>query len=377
MSVEIKEVLTKKDLKKWVEFPNTLYKGVDAYVPFLFNDEMDTFTKEKNPAYEFCETKLFLAYRENKIVGRIGALINHAANKKWKTNAIRFTRFDFINDFAVSEALFNEVIKWGKEKGFTKVMGPIGFTDLDHEGMLVDGFDELNMSITFYNYPYYLAHMEKLGLKKDIDWVEYQLSVPEKLDERLAKTSEFLTRRNGYKLVTYTDRKVLKNEAYEAFKVIDAAFSKLYGTVPLTDKVIDKAINDYIPLVNLKYICAVKDKEDKIVGFAILVPSIAKALKKSNGKLFPFGVFRLLSALKGKNDTLEMFLIGVEPEQQKKGLPAIIMNQMLKMCIENGVKICETGPELEVNADVQSLWKGFTTRQHKRRRCFKKEIKLD
>lgn len=377
MSVEIKEVLTKKDLKKWVEFPNTLYKGVDAYVPFLFNDEMDTFTKEKNPAYEFCETKLFLAYRDNKIVGRIGALINHAANKKWKTNAIRFTRFDFINDFAVSEALFNEVIKWGKEKGFTKVMGPIGFTDLDHEGMLVDGFDELNMSITFYNYPYYLAHMEKLGLKKDIDWVEYQLSVPEKLDERLAKTSEFLTRRNGYKLVTYTDRKVLKNEAYEAFKVIDAAFSKLYGTVPLTDKVIDKAINDYIPLVNLKYICAVKDKEDKIVGFAILVPSIAKALKKSNGKLFPFGVFRLLSALKGKNDTLEMFLIGVEPEQQKKGLPAIIMNQMLKMCIENGVKICETGPELEVNADVQSLWKGFTTRQHKRRRCFKKEIKLD
>lgn len=377
MSVEIKEVLTKKDLKKWVEFPNTLYKGVDAYVPFLFNDEMDTFTKEKNPAYEFCETKLFLAYRDNKIVGRIGALINHAANKKWKTNAIRFTRFDFINDFAVSEALFNEVIKWGKEKGFTKVMGPIGFTDLDHEGMLVDGFDELNMSITFYNYPYYLAHMEKLGLKKDIDWVEYQLSVPEKLDERLAKTSEFLTKRNGYKLVTYTDRKVLKNEAYEAFKVIDAAFSKLYGTVPLTDKVIDKAINDYIPLVNLKYICAVKDKEDKIVGFAILVPSIAKALKKSNGKLFPFGVFRLLSALKGKNDTLEMFLIGVEPEQQKKGLPAIIMNQMLKMCIENGVKICETGPELEVNADVQSLWKGFTTRQHKRRRCFKKEIKLD
>lgn len=377
MSVEIKEVLTKKDLKKWVEFPNTLYKGVDAYVPFLFNDEMDTFTKEKNPAYEFCETKLFLAYRENKIVGRIGALINHAANKKWKTNAIRFTRFDFINDFAVSEALFNEVIKWGKEKGFTKVMGPIGFTDLDHEGMLVDGFDELNMSITFYNYPYYLAHMEKLGLKKEIDWVEYQLSVPEKLDERLAKTSEFLTKRNGYKLVTYTDRKVLKNEAYEAFKVIDAAFSKLYGTVPLTDKVIDKAINDYIPLVNLKYICAVKDKEDKIVGFAILVPSIAKALKKSNGKLFPFGVFRLLSALKGKNDTLEMFLIGVEPEQQKKGLPAIIMNQMLKMCIENGVKICETGPELEVNADVQSLWKGFTTRQHKRRRCFTKEIKLD
>ena len=256
-------------------------------------------------------------------------------------------------------------------------MGPIGFTDLDHEGMLVDGYDELNMSITFYNYPYYLAHMEKLGLKKDIDWVEYQLTVPEKMDERLAKTSEFLTKRNGYQLVTYTDRKVLKKEAYEAFKVIDAAFSKLYGTVPLTDKVIAKAIADYIPLVNLKYLCSIKDKEGKIVGFAVLVPSIAKALKKSNGKLSLLGILRLLKALKGKNDTLEMFLIGVQPDQQKKGLPAIIMNQMLKMCIENGVKICETGPELEVNADVQSLWKGFEARQHKRRRCFKGEIKLD
>ncbi len=377
MSIEIKQVVTKSDLKKWVEFPNKLYKGVDAYVPFLFTDEMDTFTKEKNPAYEFCETKLFLAYRDKQIVGRIGGLINHAANKKWGTNAIRFTRFDFINDFAVSEALFNEVVKWGKENGLTKVMGPIGFTDLDHEGMLVDGYDELNMSITFYNYPYYLAHMEKLGLKKDIDWVEYQLTVPEKMDEKLAKTSEFLTKRNGYQLVTYTDRKVLKKEAYEAFKVIDAAFSKLYGTVPLTDKVIAKAIADYIPLVNLKYLCSIKDKEGKIVGFAVLVPSIAKALKKSNGKLSLLGILRLLKALKGKNDTLEMFLIGVQPDQQKKGLPAIIMNQMLKMCIENGVKICETGPELEVNADVQSLWKGFEARQHKRRRCFKKEIKLD
>ena len=374
MSIEIKEVTKKSDLKKWVDFPNKLYKDVSAYVPFLMMDEMDTFTKSKNPAYEFCDTKLFLAYKDGKIVGRIGALINHAANKKWGTNNIRFTRFDFVDDYEVSKALFDEVIKWGKEKGFTKVIGPIGFTDLDHEGMLVEGFDELNMSITFYNHPYYLKHMEKLGLSKEVDWVEYQLKVPTEMDPKLERMSEFLQNRHGYKLITYKDRKTLKQDAYEAFKVIDVAFSKLYGTVPLTDKVIDKSIADYIPLVNLKYICSIKDKENKIVGFAVLVPSIAKALKKSNGRMLPFGMFRLLNALNGKNDTLEMFFIGVEPSLQKQGLPAIVMSQILKMCIENGVKICETGPELELNESVQSLWKNFDVRQHKRRRCWQKEI---
>ncbi|MBQ9790388.1 MAG: hypothetical protein IJW24_02195 [Clostridia bacterium] len=374
MSVEIKEVLTKNDLKKWVDFPNKMYKKIPAYVPFLFSDEMETFTKGKNPAYEFCETKLFLAFKNGKIVGRIGGLINHAANKKWGTNAIRFTRFDFVDDFEVSSALFDAVVKWGKARGYTKVMGPIGFTDMDHEGMLVEGFDELNMSITFYNFPYYIEHMEKLGLEKEVDWIEYQVFAPKEHDARLQRISDFIQKKNGYELVTYTDRKVLLKDAYEAFKVIDVAFSKLFGTVPLTDAVIDKSIKDYIPLVNLKYICSIKDKSGKIVAFAVLVPSIAKALKKSNGRLLPFGLFRMLKALRGKNDTLEMFFIGVEPELQKQGLPAIVMNQIVKMCVDNGIKHCETGPELETNEAVLSLWKDFETRQHRRRRCWKKEI---
>ncbi|MBQ8293228.1 MAG: hypothetical protein IJX78_05460 [Bacilli bacterium] len=374
MSVVIKEVLKRSDLKKWVDFPNKLYKGNKYYVPFLFNDEMDTFTKEKNPAYEFCDTKLFLAYKDGKIVGRIGALVNHAYNKKWGKNAIRFTRFDFIDDYEVSAALFNEVVKWGKEQGFVEAMGPIGFTDMDHEGMLIEGFEELNMSITFYNHPYYIEHMERLGLRKDVDWVEYQLLVPEARDERMKKISEHIQKRNGYRAVFYNDRKNLHKEALEAFKLIDAEFAKLYGTVPLTDKVIAKAIADYIPLVNLKYICTIKDKENKIVGFAVLVPSIAKALKKSNGRMLPFGIFRMLKALKGKNDTLEMFFVAVDAEHQKKGLPAIIIDQMLQMCIDNNVKICETGPELELNEAVQSMWKTFNTRQHRRRRCWIKEI---
>jgi len=373
-NIIIKEVLNKRDLKKWVDFPNKLYKDVPAYVPFLMMDEIDTFTEKKNPAYDFCETKLFLAYKDNKIVGRIGGLINHAANKKWGTNNIRFTRFDFIDDYEVSKALFDAVVAWGKERGYTKIIGPIGFTDMDHEGMLVEGFDEFNMSITFYNFPYYLEHLTKLGLEKEVDWVEYQIKMPKEVDPKLEKMSNFMQKRSGYKLVTYTDRKVLEKDAHEAFKVIDVAFSKLYGTVPLTEKVINKFIADYIPLVNLKYICAIKDKDEKIVGFAVLVPSIAKALKKSNGRMLPFGVVRLLKALKGKNDTLEMFFIGIEPELQKQGLPVMIMSHILKVAIESGVKICETGPELELNESVQSLWKSFDARQHKRRRCFRKEI---
>ena len=373
--VEIREVTTKKDLKKWVEFPNVLYKGVKAYVPFLTIDEIGTFTKDENPAHEYCDTKLLLAYRGNKIVGRIGGIINHAANNKWNQNRIRFTRFDFIDDFEVSKALFDEIVKWGKEKGYSQIIGPIGFHDMDHEGMLIEGFDELNMSITFYNYPYYIEHMQKLGLEKDIDWVEFKLAVPKEVNPKLKRLNDFLAGKLDFEFVRYTNRKVLEKDAYDAFKIVDEAFSVLYGTVPLTDKVIAKTIKDNLGTINLKYVTCIKDPSGEIIGFALLVPSIAKALKKSNGKLFPFGIFRLLKALNGKNDTLEMFLVAIKPEYQKKGLPVILINEMIKTCIDNGVKYCETGPELETNKNVQSMWRNFDdVRQHKRRRCWIKKI---
>ena len=375
MSIIIKEVQSKKDLKKWVEFPNVLYKKVDAYVPFLTVDEIGNFTKGVNPAYEYCETKLLLACRDNKIVGRIGGIINHASNKKWNQNRLRFTRFDFIDDYEVSKALFDEIVKWGKSFNYTEIIGPIGFHDLDHEGMLVEGFDELNMSITFYNFPYYLEHMERLGLRKDIDWVEFKLEVPNELNPKLQRLEEFLKNRLEVEFVKYTDRKVLEKDAYKAFEVVDEAFSVLYGTVPLTPAVIKKTIEDNVQTVNLKYVTCVKDKDGEIIGFAMLVPSIAKALKKSNGKLFPFGIFRMLKALNCKNDTLEMFLIAIKPELQKKGIPVLLISDMLKTCVENGVKYCETGPELETNKNIHSLWKDFeNVRQHKRRRCYIKEI---
>lgn len=376
MCVEIKEVLTKKELWQWVRFPNKLYKENEFFVPFLENDEFETFSnsKDKNPAYAFCETKLFLAYKGTEIVGRIAGLINHAYNKKWDKNAIRFTRFDFIDDYAVSKALFDHVVAWGKERGYSEIMGPIGFTDMDHEGMLVDGFNEFNMSITFYNHPYYLTHMERLGLRKDIDWIEYKISVPNEVNARIERISNHLLEKGDYKVVTYTDRKVLYDEAFEAFKIIDVAFSRLYGTVPLTPEVIKNVIDGYIPLVNLDYICSIKDSENKIIGFGVMVPSIAKALKKSNGKLLPFGIVRMLKALKCKNDTLEMYFVAVDPNYQMMGVPAIMISTLLKKLIKNGVKYCETGPMLETNTAVHSMWRHFDKRQHKRRRCYIKEI---
>ena len=374
MGIEIKEVLNKKELWTWVRFPNRLYKDNDFFVPFLENDEFETFSKNKNPAYAFCETRLFLAYRDGKLVGRIAGLINHAYNKKWDKNAIRFTRFDFIDDYEASEALFNAVINWGKENNLTEIMGPIGFHDIDHEGMLVEGFDQLNMSITFYNHPYYLTHMQRLGLVKDIDWIEYKIYVPDKVNERIERIANHLAEKGDYKVVTYTDRKLLYKDAFEAFDLIDVAYSKLYGTVTLTKEIIKNTIDAYIPLVNLKYICAVKDNNNKIVAFGIMVPSIAKALKKSNGKILPFGIFRMLKALKGKNDTLEMFLVAVDPSLQAQGIPALIINALLKILAENGVKYCETGPMLETNTKIHSLWRHFDKERHKRRRCFIKQI---
>lgn len=373
-TVTIKEVITKKEMNAWVEFPNALYKENEYFVPFLKPDELDTFSKDKNPAYEFCETKLFLAYKEGVVVGRIGGLINHAYNKKWNKNAIRFTRFDFIDDFEVSEALLNAVITWGKERSLTEIMGPMGFTDMDHSGMLVEGFEEFNMSITFYNHPYYLTHIERMGFRKDIDWIEYKINVPKEVDPRIARISERIIQRNGYQVVTYKKRKDLYADAFEAFKIIDVAFSKLYGTVPLTPAVIKNAIDGYIPVVNLDYICSIKTTDGIIVGFGVLVPSIARALKKSNGKTLPLGIFRLLKALKGKNDTLEMFFVAVDPAYQTQGLPAILITTLAKNIIKNGVKYCETGPMLEDNTAVHSMWRSFDKRQHRRRRCYIKEI---
>ena len=373
-TVKIVEVSTKQELWKWVRFPNELYKNNEYFVPFLENDEFDTFTKEKNPSYEFCETRLFLAYRGDKIVGRIAGLINHAYNKKWDKNAIRYTRFDFVDDYEVSEKLFAKVVEWGKERGYTEIMGPIGFNDTDHQGMLVEGFDQLNMSVTFYNFPYYIDHMERLGLAKSIDWIEYKIKCPDYVDPRIEKLSKRLLERGKYVVETYTDRKKLYNDAFEAFEVVDEAEAVLYGTVPLTPAIIKNMVDNYIPLVDLDYICSVKDTDGHIVAFGVMVPSLAKAFKKANGKMLPFGIVHMLKALKCPNDTLEMYFVAVDPKHQMLGVPAILIDTLVRKCIEKKVAYCETGPMLETNKAVHGMWRYFEKEQHKSRRCYIKDI---
>ncbi len=371
--IQINEVKTKKQLKHFVEFPIKLYKNCPYYVPPIAIDEISLFTKTKNPAYEFCETRLFLAYKEKKIVGRIAGLINHAYIKKVNKPLIRFTRYDVIDDLEVSRALFNEVIKWAQERNLEYIMGPIGFTDIDKQGMLVEGFEELNMTITPYNFEYYNKHLQLLGFEKDVDWVEYQIKIPNSIEPRLARLAEVVTKRYGFHRVEIKKRSELHHYAYLAFNLINEAYSKLYGTVFLTEAIIAKAVKEYVPLVNLDFVFIIANKKEEVIGFGLALPSYAEALKKSKGHLFPFGLFRMLRALK-KYSILEMYLVAVKPEYQNMGVNSLIMVEAIKAAIKNNVKMAETGPELELNQQVQDLWKTFEAKRHKRRRCYIKKL---
>lgn len=369
--IVVKEVETKKDLKQFVEFPNQLYKNNPYYCPPLASDERNTFTPSKNPVFDFCESKQFLAFHDGKLVGRLGAIISYAHIKKQNKNQIRFTRFDAINDFEVTQALFREVVSYAKSKSMDEIIGPLGFVDTDREGMLIDGFDEYNLSITIYNAPYYQEHMKQLGFVKDVDWVEYQLKVPETVDPRIERIAQYVSKKYGYHMVHFKNNKEIIPYARQAFAVINEASEKLYATVPLTDRLIEQYLKDYIPIVNKDYVYVVCDINENVIGFGLMVPSIADACHKTNGHLFPFGWIHFLKALKSKkNDVLEMYFIAVRPELQNTGVNSLILSEAIKTCIKNHIRIAETGPELELNQKVQSQWTGFDVRQHRRRRSW-------
>jgi ribosomal protein S18 acetylase RimI-like enzyme len=367
--ITVKEITTKKDLKKFADFPNHLYKGNPYYVPPFFSDELKTLRRDTNLAYDYCDAKFFLAYDNKKIVGRIGAIINHAYNEKKNVKQIRFTRFDTIDDPEISRLLFREVIRYGKEQGMKEVVGPLGFNDLDKQGMLIEGFEEESNTITTYNYPYYPKHIENLGFKKDVDWVEYQVWTPKELDDRIPRLSEAIQKRYGFHIVKLKSRKEIPPYITDVFKIYNAAFAPLYGMVPVKDNQVKELVKQFVPLLNLEYLYLVTNSEDKLIGFGLMLPSLNAATKKSRGRLFPFGIFRALKAIKtGK--VLDMYLIAVLPEYQNRGVNALILAEGVKSFVKNGIRYCETGPELELNEPVQSQWKTFETRQHRRRRSF-------
>lgn len=376
MAIIIKKVTSPKELKSFIRFNYELYKNNPYSVPDLYDDMLNTFSPEKNAAFEFCEADYFLAYKDNKLVGRVAAIINRRANEAWNKKEVRFGWIDFIDDLEVSKALLATVEDWGRQRGMEAIVGPLGFTDMDAEGMLVEGFDQLGTMATIYNYPYYPEHMEKLGYEKEADWVEFKLTVPDKLPEKFVRISEIILQKYNLKIKKLS-RKELKEKNYgqRIFDLINEAYAPLYGYSKMTQRQIDQYIKMYLPLIDLRMVSLVEDAEENLVAVGISMPSLSKALQKAKGRMLPFGWFHLLKALFIKKPkVLDLLLVGVKPEYQSKGVNALLFYDLVPVYQQMGFEYGESNPELELNKKVQAQWTAFESVQHKRRRAFKKNI---
>lgn len=376
MAIIIKKVSSKKELKTFIRFNYELYKGNPYSVPDLYDDMLNTFSSKKNAAFEFCEAEYFLAYKENKVVGRVAAIINNRANQTWDKKEVRFGWIDFIDDEEVSSALLKAVEDWGKQKGMDTITGPLGFTDMDAEGMLIEGFDQLGTMATIYNYPYYPQHMEKLGFEKDADWVEFKLYVPDQLPEKFVRISEIILQKYKLKIKKLT-RKEIKEKHYgqKIFDLINEAYAPLYGFSKMTQGQIDQYVDTYLPLLDLRMVSIVETEDGELVAAGISMASLSKALQKAKGRILPFGWFYLLKALFIKRPkVLDLLLVGVKPEYQSKGVNALLFYDLVPTFKKMGFVYGESNPELEENKKVQAQWSAFESVQHKRRRAFKKAI---
>ena len=366
---------TRSELLKYVKFGINLYKDSSCYVPPLILDEIDTLSPKKNPAFDVCRAQSFMAYRDNRPVGRITAIINDAVNSKNGVKEMRFGFVDFIDDKEVVNALFNATEDWGRSNGMTAIIGPLGFSDMDHEGMLIDGFDQIGTIATIYNYPYYVDHMERMGFKKDIDWVEYRIKIPDAIPDKYARIAQIVKTKYNLRSVPLTSRKTVKERYGQAlFKLINEAYADLYGFSPLTDRQIDHYVDQYLGLIRLDCVSVIVDSNDDIVAVGISMPSLSKGLIKSRGKLFPTGWIHLLKALKGKADVVDLLLVAVKPEYQSKGVNALIFADLIPAFISAGYKEAESNPELEGNENVQKQWEYFERRQHRKRRAWRKTL---
>ena len=376
MAITIKTVTTRKELKTFVRYANKLYKGNPYYVPSMPFDDMNTLSKDVNGAFEFCEAEYFLAYKDGKLVGRVAAIVNHKANKAWDVNQVRFGWFDFIDDIEVSRALLDAVISFGKSHGVNQIVGPLGFTDFDPEGMLVEGFDRLSTMALIYNHPYYPEHMRQLGYEKETGWVEYRLTLPDEVPERHLKVAEFVTERYGLRLVKKTKKQVYKEKyGQKIFNLINETYCKLYGYSLLSEKQIDQFVDTYLGVIDMDMLAFVEDRDGNLIAAGLAMPSIAKALQKCNGEMVPFGWYHLLKNMYWKRpDTLELLLIGVKPEWQSRGVNSLIFVDLLQRYKKMGFKYAETNANLETNNKVQAMWSVFEKEQHKKRWVFGKEI---
>ena len=377
MAVEIKRIQpTKGNLLKFVHFPiDVIYRDSEYYIPPLVTDEVNTLMPSMNPAFEFCEAAYFMAYRDGKTVGRVAGIINHVVNERSGKKEARFSYIDFIDDAEVVDALIDAVTQWGKSKGMEHLTGPLGFTDMDPEGLLVEGFDRVGTTGAVYSHAYYHKHLERLGFVKDVDWLEFLITIPEEIPEKMQRISNLVTQRYNLETIKYTNRKKLVDDYGDAiFKLINVAYDELFGYSPLTDKQIKHYIKMYLPFLPLDDLSMVIEKDTReLIAVGITIPSMSKALIKNRGRLFPLGWKYLLDAFK-HNDVVDLMLIAVKPEYQNKGVNSLIFSDLIPVFNKHGYKYAESNHELELNSKVLKQWEYFETEQHKRRRAYTKEI---
>ncbi|HWQ07410.1 MAG: hypothetical protein ABFD03_10645 [Clostridiaceae bacterium] len=371
--VTVKEAVTKKDLVDFMEFPLALYRDNPYYVPDILASQVADMQKDKNPAFAFCDAKCFLAYRDGKMVGRIAGILNTKANVKFGKKYMNFTHIDFIDDDEVVDSLFDTLEGWARALGCEAVHGPLGFSDMDREGMLVEGFDRLSLFYTYYNHPYYKDQLERRGYAKQVDWLEVRLTIPDKPDETYTRIANYVKKRMKLHLVSLND-KPIKILMRDMFKLYNDTYQVLFGMVPMTDEQMLKYTSEFRPMVDARTTSFVYNEEGEMVAFGICCPALDHAMQKMKGRTLPFGWIPLLRALKGKNDTVDLLLIAVRPDLQGLGVNAIILDEMMHKLIKAGFKYAESGPMLEINEHILSQWARFENVQHKRRRCFVKEL---
>jgi GNAT superfamily N-acetyltransferase len=376
MSVEIRPVLTRSELRKFVLFPEKLYRHNPYYVPPLVFDQMDTLDQKKGAAQEFCDSVLYMAYKDGEPVGRVAAIVNHKANEQWNHKEVRFGWYDFIDDPEVSKALMDKVEEFGRQYGMESVVGPLGFTDFDPEGMLVEGFDKLGTMALIYNDPYYNDHIAAMGFVKDADWIEKRLAVPTVMPERFPRMCEIIQKRSNVHLRQLT-RKIIRDEDYghKVFKCINACYKDLYNFTVLPDHMAEKYLGFYLSILDLRYLSMVENDKGELIAFGITMPSLTKALQKSRGKLFPFGWIHIAKSMFIKHeDSAELLLVGVLPEYQNTGVNSLLFMDMFRKYKEFGVKFAETNAVLETNLKNQGQFREFESVCEKRRRSYIKKL---
>jgi GNAT superfamily N-acetyltransferase len=377
MSVTIQRVTTRKELHRFIRFNYHLYKKNPYSVPDLYDDMLNTFNKRKNAAFEFCEADYFLAYRDGKPVGRVAAIINRRANETWNKKNVRFGWIDFVDDPEVSALLLRTVEEWGKARGMTQVQGPLGFTDFDAEGTLIEGFDQLSTMATTYNYPYYADHFARLGYEKEADWVEFKIYIPEVIPDKHLRIADLVQRKYNLQVKKFTSRRRIAAEYGQAiFNLMNEAYRPLYGYSALSQHQIEQYIKMYLTVLDLRMVSLITEADGTLIAAGISMPSLSVALQKAHGRLLPLGWYYLLKALylRRRSKVLDLLLIAVKPEYQNKGVNALLFVDLIKTYQQLGFEYAESNPELELNGKVQAQWDYFRTEQHKRRRAFIKAI---